>query len=115
MWLCDIGVYESVPTFTAKQNAVDLTVAVDVSNRVVPIDSCKNILEVFNRMQHLAESELRQHSLAIADLIVRPPIDRRAWFDFASPNELISLGYQAAVKALSEITPAIQRPVNAVT
>ena len=110
MLLCDIGVFETVPTITAKEHALDLTVAVDVSDHIVPIDRCKSILEVFNRMQHLAEFELRHHSLANADLIVRPAIERRAWFDFATPEELISLGYQAAVSALATTNSRCQAP-----
>ncbi len=103
MLLCDIGVFESVPTITAKQQATDLTVAVDVSDPIVPIDGCNNLFETYRRIQHLAEFELRHHSLIHADLIVRSTIDPRAWFDFASPEQLITLGYEAATKALAPI------------
>ncbi len=100
-WLCDIGVYETVPAVTAKGRAQDLTVAVDVSDHVVAIEGCSNILEIMTRIQHLAESQLRQHALAHADVVVRPDIGRRAWFDFNEPEALIVLGHQAAHEALA--------------
>jgi len=99
--LCDIGVFETVPAVTAKQRAGDVTVAVDVSDQVVAIEGCTNILEIMTRMQHLAESELRRHSLTHADVVIRPDIGRRAWFDFNEPEELIELGRQAASESLS--------------
>ncbi|MDF1845053.1 MAG: patatin-like phospholipase family protein [Rubripirellula sp.] len=112
--LCDIGVFETVPVATAKHRAGDLTVAVDVSDQVVAIDGCNNILEVMSRMQHLAESELRNYSLSHADVVVRPAIGRRAWYDFKKTGSLISLGYQAAVESLAKhVGTPIVSPVPA--
>ena len=99
--LCDIGVFETVPAATAKHRAGDLTVAVDVSDQIVAIDGCNNILEIMSRMQHLAESELRRYSLSHADVVVRPAIGRRAWYDFKEPGSLIALGQQAASESLA--------------
>jgi NTE family protein len=101
--LCDIGVFESVPVITAKQHASGRTVAVDVSDHVAPIERCKNVLEVFSRVQHLAECELRQYSLMHADIVIRPVIGRRPWFDFSSPEELISIGREAAREQLGAV------------
>jgi NTE family protein len=101
--LCDIGVYESVPVMTARQFASDQTVAVDVSDPVGPVERCGNILEVFSRVQHLAESQLRRHSLSCADVVIRPAIGRRPWFDFSTPERLIAIGYRAAREQLGGI------------
>ena len=106
MLLCDIGVFEAVPAITARHHAKDLAVAVDVSNGIVPIEGCKNILEVFNRMQSLAEYELRHHSLGHADVIIKPSVGGRAWFDFESRERLISMGYEAGKEQLAAlVTP----------
>ncbi|MEM8668598.1 MAG: patatin-like phospholipase family protein [Planctomycetota bacterium] len=99
--LCDIGVFETVPAVTAKNRADDLTVAVDVSDHIIKIEGCNNILEIMTRMQHLAENQLRKHSLVHADVVVRPDIGRRAWFDFNEPEQLIELGRMAASDSLS--------------
>lgn len=103
MLLADIGVFESVPALTAKERSSDLTLAVDVSEDVAPVAGCKNILEVFGRVQHLAENEIRRQRLECADIVVRPSIGDRPWFDFSAPEELITMGYQATIKALAEI------------
>lgn len=104
MLLCDIGVFEAVPTVTARHHATDLAVAVDVSNGIMPITGCKNILEVFNRVQNLAEHELRHHSLSHADVVIKPAVSGRAWFDFESRERLISMGYEAAMMKLRGLT-----------
>ena len=101
--LCDIGVFESVPVITAKQYASGRTIAVDVSDQVAPVEQCKNILEVFSRVQHLAECELRQYSLKHADIVIRPAIGRRPWFDFSAPEQLISIGRESAHQLLGGI------------
>ncbi len=106
MLLADIGVYDSIPAAAAKSVAKDLTLAVDVSESVVPMEGCKNILEVFSRVQHLAECELRQHSLAHADLVVQPDIGQRAWFDFSEPDELIRMGQESAKQVLACVNTA---------
>lgn len=100
MLLCDIGVYEAVPARTAREQSKDLTIAVDVSNGITPIEGCKNVLEVFNRVQCLAEYELRHHSLSHADVVIQPAVAGRAWFDFESREKLIRMGYEAAMSQL---------------
>jgi NTE family protein len=99
--LCDIGVFEAVPAVTARKYAKDLTVAVDISNGISPIEGCKNILEVFNRVQSLAEYQLRHHSLSQADVVIQPSVQGRAWFEFESREGLISTGYETAKKAIA--------------
>jgi len=108
--LCDIGVYETVPALTAKQRPGELTVAVDVSDEVAPIAGCQNILEMIGRMQQLAEWELRHHSLSHADLIIRPDIGRRAWFDFEDGEALIACGYQEAQLQLESTSDLLVSP-----
>jgi NTE family protein len=114
--LCDIGVFESVPVITAKQFASGRTIAVDVSDQVAPVEQCKNILEVFSRVQHLAECELRRYSLMHADIVIRPAIGRRPWFDFSSPEQLISIGCESAHQQLGSMRlQAAEQTVGAPT
>ncbi len=103
MLLADIGVYESIPTITAKQYGSDLTLAVDVSHGDLKIDGCRNILEVFHRVQELAEHQIRQHALHHADHVVRPTVGRRGRFDFSMPEQVIEIGYKAATQTLSQV------------
>ena len=110
MLLCDIGVFEAVPAITARRHAKDLAIAVDVSNGIAPIEGCKNILEVFNRVQSLAEYELRHHSLGHADVVINPSVGGRAWFDFESREKLISMGYEAAMEKLTSLVGDPSRP-----
>ncbi len=110
MLLCDIGVFEAVPAITARQHAKDLAIAVDISNGIVPIEGCKNILEVFNRVQSLAEYELRHHSLGHADVVINPSVGGRAWFDFEAREKLISMGYEATMEKLASLVGIGSRP-----
>ena len=91
-------------------DAKDLAIAVDISNGIVPIEGCKNILEVFNRVQSLAEYELRHHSLGHADVVINPSVGGRAWFDFEAREKLISMGYEATMEKLASLVGIGSRP-----
>ncbi len=101
--LCDIGMVEVVPTVTAKRHATDLTIAVDVADPIADISKCNNVLELLRRVQHVSEYELRHHSLAHADQVIRPAIGTRPWFDYSNPEDLIEAGYLAGLQAVATI------------
>ena len=52
------------------------------------------------RFQAFAEQTIRQQSLARADVVVKPNIERIPWFDFSNPQAVIDAGYDAAIKTL---------------
>lgn len=100
MLLCDIGVFESLPTAVAASYARDLTFAVDVGPDLGQIDKCETALDVLMRMDEIAERQHRRETLASADLVIRPEVSDVQWFDFTRPDHLIDAGRRAGRAAL---------------
>jgi NTE family protein len=100
MLLCDIGTIDSLPINIARTYPHDLVIGVDVSQGPSVIRDCSTALDVMVRMEEIGERMMRRSALPEADLIIRPHVDRIAWFDFHHVDRLIDAGYRAAHDAL---------------
>lgn len=105
MLLCDLGVVESIPTALAQSYASDMTIAVDVSQDNMPIESCDTALDVMMRVDDICERFTRRSALDAADVVVRPNVGNVAWFDFSRPEKLIAAGYNAGIETLRHPIP----------
>ncbi len=103
--LSDVGVYDAVPCDLVRQlmnedqGECDLIV-VDVSRSESTNAACRTALQSVLRFQELAEQRIREHQLALADIVIRPQLGSVAWFDFTRPDPLIEAGYEEARVAL---------------
>ena len=113
MLLSDIGAYDNVPVAVAKRHSADLTLAVDVSAQLQRIEHLTNVVDVFSRVQQLAEHEIRHRTLREADLVVTPDLGPRAWFDFDVPEELVCAGYVACEQQLVSLGASASTPLTA--
>lgn len=95
MLLCDIGMMDAIPAQVAKQYGKDLTIAVDVGGEAEPIDSCVTAADIFLRLSYVGEPLMRQYTIGIADVVIRPDVSRVPWYDFSSPADLIEKGREA--------------------
>lgn len=100
MALSDIGVLDSVPTMVARSYHSDWTIAVDVSGSMRPIKSFGSAFDVLMRMEEIGEKLCRDSSRMTTDLTIRPHVGERPWYDFSSPDELISAGLSEGRAAL---------------
>ena len=103
--LGDIGVYDSVPCDIPVDRRCLLQkgepiIAVDVGQDVEEQTDRQTALHSAMRFQAFAEQTIRQQSLARADVVVKPNIERIPWFDFSNPQAVIEAGYDAAIKTL---------------
>ena len=103
MLLCDIGVFDSLPTTVARTYDPDYVIASDVGAAVRPIAECANAFEVLLRMDEIGESLFRSHARNSADLIVHPDVAAVPWFDFSAAVELIIRGRAAARDVVATI------------
>lgn len=92
MRLSDIGVLNSIPTTVARSYRPNLTIAVDVSGSMRPIKSFGSAFDVLMRMEEIGEKLCRDNSQTAADLTIRPNVGERPWYDFSSPEKLVSAG-----------------------
>ncbi len=101
MLLCDIGVFDSLPTSIARTYASDLTIGVDVGLDRSKVLKCNTAMEAMVRMQDISERLLRRESYEAADIVIRPQVGHVAWFDFRKPEDLIQAGWVAGQRSLS--------------
>ena len=98
--LCDIGVLDAIPLSVARSYASDQTIGVDVGSSVQRMDHFETAIDVVMRMEEIGEKLCRRHSLRHADILIRPDVGRRHWYDFTAPEKLIESGLAAGRTAL---------------
>ncbi len=103
MLLCDIGLFNLIPTTTTRSYGTNCLVAVDVSSQLKKLSGCETAVDVLMRMNDVGESLFRKHVSAAADLIIRPDVSGVEWFDFSSSRQLLELGRTAARRAMPEL------------
>ena len=57
------------------------------------------------RASAIAETIIRQKSLPLADLVIRPKFESQQWYDFGDLESLIELGYREAQDKLATRVP----------
>jgi NTE family protein len=106
MLLCDIGVLDALPMSIAKSYASSLTIGVDVGSNVQRIDTFSTAIDVMMRMEEIGERLCRRQALPHADLLIRPDVGHRPWYDFTEPEGLIQSGRQAGRDAMRDLKRA---------
>ncbi|PSL50788.1 NTE family protein [Salsuginibacillus halophilus] len=106
--LVDGGVIDRVPAGVVKEMGIDITVAVDVSffNAEAEISS---IYDVMMQSMEIMGRELLKHREIDADIMIRPVTSYYHAFSFAAVEELIELGYTAAMEQMPAIRKALKR------
>lgn len=103
MLLCDLGVLDAIPLSVAKSYASDLTIGVDVGNVVQRVDRFNTAIDVVMRMEEIGERLCRRHSIPHADILIRPDVGHRPWYDFTQPTPLIDAGRHAGRAAMADL------------
>lgn len=98
--LVDIGVVDALPVAVAAEYGSDLTIAVDVGADVEPSPPLTTAKDIFLRINDITERHVRRYTRGMADLVIRPPVAGRPWYDFSKPDELIECGRVATRQAL---------------
>ena len=108
MWLNDIGNYDTVPCDVARleQQFTGKIVAVDVGPDPMQPTVCDSAMDSMVRASAIAETIIRQKSLPLADLVIRPKFESQQWYDFGDLESLIELGYREAQNKLAIRVPA---------
>ena len=107
--LCDVGVMDSLPIEISRSYASDLVIGVDVGNSHSTIEECETTVEIMMRMDEIAERLLRREMYKQADVVIRPEVGDRLWFDFRNPQSLINAGRTAGLHSLKPLRESIDR------
>ena len=108
--LVDGGLVNPVPVSTLRKMGAERTIAVDLNG--IPADSDvplleterPNMLEIIGVSANIIEAGLTQKRLTEdpPDLLIRPDLAHVSYLDFNKGEELIRLGYEAAIHALMQ-------------
>lgn len=96
MLLCDLGTVNSLPIEIAKAYSNELLIGVDVAGTIERTKNFSHAIDIMIRMDEIGERMSRRQSLHHCDFVIRPAVQRRAWFDFRNPHQLIQAGRLAA-------------------
>ena len=107
-WLNDIGNYDTVPCDIPRleQQFTGKIIAVDVGPDPMQPTVCVSAMDSMVRASAIAETIIRQKSLQLADLVIRPKFESQQWYDFGDLESLIELGYREAQDKLAIQVPA---------
>lgn len=100
MLLCDIGVLESLPARVGQAYERDVLIGVDVGPQLEHTDQCNSALHVLLRIDEIGERLYRRHTQQLVDILIRPEVGFREWFDFSRPETLINSGRDAGRMAI---------------
>jgi NTE family protein len=110
--LCDVGVLDSLPLKIAKSYATDLTIGVDVGAANQRHEHFETAFEVMLRMEEIGERICRRNSSHCADVLIRPKLGQRQWYDFSAPEDVIKAGRSAARASLNIATVVSERDLR---
>lgn len=110
----DGGTIDNLPVSVVAPH-VDAIIAVDVgSSHIAPDEAIvySGFASIYMRAATVMMRALQETSLSHWSgppmLLVRPPISHIPWFRFGVADELIELGYQAAVEALDDLETCLR-------
>ncbi len=105
----DGGLAEYLPVETARELGADIVVA----SHLGPIDPTirrpRHVLQLVMQITGLMARRNYTVSERLADVLVRPDLDRFSSFDFDASGEMIAIGYEAARTALPALEGAVAR------
>jgi NTE family protein len=99
MLLVDGGVAETVPALLARQMGARVVTAVNLIERNVVAEP-RGILQVILRSVAVMTQQVGQYNLAMADLVIHPPVVHADLGDFSQTLKLIEGGRRAALESL---------------
>ena len=102
MQLCDIGMMDALPSKVAASYATDLTIAVDVGGSLELARERATAVDVLLRLSDIGEHLVREYTVSLADIVIRPDVACRPWFDFSHPAEMVDKGRLATQDALGD-------------
>jgi NTE family protein len=101
--LVDGGVVDNLPVREARALGAAVVVAVDISSPPLPRERYRDVIGVAAQMSGLLTDRANEDYRAQADVLVKPDLGQHSFGDYTDLDELIALGYEAAVGAVPEI------------
>jgi predicted acylesterase/phospholipase RssA len=101
--LVDGGIIENIPVDIARKQGADVVVAVDMTANLATDENMSLPWELVGRVTTILQESRKMASLAKADLVIAPDLDRHHVSDFSEIGVLISAGYLAAKAQMPQL------------
>jgi len=105
----DGGLVEYLPVETVLEYRPDVVVGVNLGYRETKSARPRHLLHVAMAVTGIAAQQNARLSETKADVVIRPPTARFPSFDLMASEELIGVGYRAAVERIPDIKAAMER------
>ena len=99
----DGGLVSPLPVRVARAMGADLVIAVDVSRQPGERTDFEHTVDIFSHSFVIMEHALAQSEAELADVVVRPDLNKVGATDLAARGPAIAAGEEAARAALPEI------------
>ena len=100
--LMDGGLAENLPLGPLRDMGADITIGVDVAHWYSR-KKVNNILDVMSNAIDIFTSHQKVVSGRLADVLIEPDLGMYSSSDFRKADEMVALGYRAAVRKIPEI------------
>ena len=101
---------DCVPVEPVKELGAEVVVAVDVTAEVDAVGDLSRSLEIAWVANNMTRTILKNRQLKLADLLIRPKVDKIHWADFSKLDEARQQGRLAAQEALPKIQALLEEP-----
>jgi NTE family protein len=107
-FLVDGSWADCVPVEPARDLGGEVVVAVDVTAEADDIGDPSRSLEIAWIANNITRTILKNRQLKLADLLIRPKVDKIHWADFSKLEEARQIGRTAAEEALPKIIALLE-------
>jgi NTE family protein len=108
--LVDGGIVNLVPGSVARNEGVDIVIAVDVDRDINADREFQNAIDVYTRAAEIGSFHLSNFQLKDADIVIRPKVGGMKWFDLSQVDETIHEGERSARESMTDIRRFLPQP-----
>ena len=111
--LVDGGLVAVIPAVVTRSLGADIVIAVDVnSSGATFMGSTSSVIGVLFQSMMVVQKTASSYQRQMSDVVIDPKVGHVRWDEMGRADELITAGYEAALKSMPEIRAVIDAATN---
>jgi NTE family protein len=111
--LVDGGLVAVIPSVVTRSLGADIVIAVDVNSAGATfIGPTTSVIGVLFQSMMVVQKTASSHQREMSDVVIDPQVGHVRWDEMGRADELITAGYEAALKSIPEIREVINSAAN---
>lgn len=111
--LVDGGLVAVIPAVVTRSLGADIVIAVDVNSAGATfIGSTSSVIGVLFQSMMVVQKTASSYQRQMSDVVIDPKVGHVRWDEMGRADELITAGYEAALKSMPEIREVIDAATN---